>query len=67
MPAINVCRECGEKLKKDEKAINFKLISRTVTDFYCINCLAKKLGCDRKAIDERIEYYRNSGNCTLFR
>lgn len=63
----SVCKQCGESLKKDEKAINLKLISRTVTDFYCIDCLAKKLGCDREAIEERIRYYRESGNCTLFR
>ncbi len=63
----NVCKQCGEALKKDEKAINLKLISRTVTDFYCIDCLARKLGCSREAIEERIRYYRESGNCTLFR
>ncbi len=67
MNGTNYCRQCGNRLVKDEKAINLKLISRAVTEFYCIDCLAKKLGCTRAAIEERIRYYRESGNCTLFR
>ena len=51
----------------DEKAIYIKLVSRTAVDFLCMDCLAIKLSCSRKAIEDRIWYYRESGNCTLFR
>lgn len=61
------CELCSAPLAADDIAINLKLISRTVTTFLCIDCLAKKLGCERTAIEDRIRYYRESGNCTLFR
>lgn len=61
------CKNCGVKLTADDKAINLKLISRTVTEFLCIDCLGDKLGCGRAPIEERIRYYRESGSCTLFR
>lgn len=63
----NLCISCKKSLCADEKALNLKLISRTVTTFYCLDCLAEKLGCNREALEERIRYYRESGNCTLFR
>lgn len=61
------CRECGTALKGDDIAIYMKLISRNAEDFLCIDCLGVKLKCGRKPIEERIRYYRESGNCTLFR
>lgn len=61
------CMQCGAALAADDKAIYMKLISRTATSFLCIDCLGKKLGCGREPIEERIRYYRESGNCTLFR
>lgn len=63
----SLCTNCGAKLAADDKAIYIKLISRTATSFLCIDCLGKKLGCGREPIEERIRYYRESGNCTLFR
>lgn len=63
----SVCMNCGASLAADDKAIYMKLISRTATSFLCIDCLGKKLGCGREPIEERIRYYRESGNCTLFR
>jgi len=61
------CRECGVKLVPDDIAIYRKLVTRNATDFLCIDCLGKKLNCGRAPIEERIKYYRESGNCTLFR
>lgn len=61
------CIVCKRKLAADDKAITMKLISRTVTEFYCIDCLGEKLGCGRAPIEKRIRYYRESGSCTLFR
>lgn len=61
------CRKCGAHLISDEKAIYMKLVSRTASSFLCMDCLAEALHCERKAIEERIRYYRESGNCVLFR
>ena len=32
-----------------------------------MTCLAKQLDCSREALEERVRYYRESGNCVLFR
>lgn len=61
------CFQCGTTLTGDEKAICMKLISRNTREFYCLDCLGDKLGCGRGPIEERIRYYRESGNCVLFR
>lgn len=61
------CQSCNAPLTADDKAIYMKLISRDADSFLCIDCLGKKLGCGREPIEERIRYYRESGNCTLFR
>jgi len=63
----SLCKTCGTTLAADDKAIYMKLISRNATSFLCIDCLGKQLGCGREPIEERIRYYRESGNCTLFR
>lgn len=61
------CRECGAALGSDDIAINQKLISRNVKRFYCIDCLAVYYSTTRAVIEERIDYYRKSGKCGLFR
>lgn len=61
------CKKCGkENLSGDELAIYRKLVDRGATEFLCIDCLAEFFGCDRKDIEDRIKYYRDSGECTLF-
>ena len=62
-----ICKECNSRLSSDEKANYMKLIDRTATEFLCLDCLGEKLGCGRAALEERIRYYRESGNCVLFR
>ena len=61
------CKECGAPLGSDDIAINQKLISRNVQEFFCIDCLAENFGCTREKIEKLIAYYRESGKCTLFR
>lgn len=61
------CRNCGAALASDEKAIYLKLVSRTAKDFLCLDCLGEKLGCGREPLVKKIKYYRESGNCVLFR
>lgn len=58
---------CNARLTSDEKAIYMKLVNRTASEFLCLDCLSKKLGCERAALEKRIRYYRESGNCVLFR
>lgn len=61
------CYQCEkENLSGDELAIYRKLVHRGATRFLCMDCLAEYFGCDRKEIEERIRYYRKSGECTLF-
>lgn len=61
------CKECGGKLYNDDIAIYRKLVYRGADSFLCIDCLGKQLGCTRDKIERLIEYYRESGQCTLFR
>lgn len=61
------CKNCGATLTSDEKAIYMKLVSRTAKDFLCLDCLGEKLGCGREPLVKKIKYYRESGNCVLFR
>ena len=67
MENSETCKECGKKLVPDDIAIYLKLVTRNAKDFLCIDCLGTKLKCGRGPIEERIKYYRDSGNCTLFR
>lgn len=61
------CKKCGAPLGTDDIAINQKLISRNVQEFFCIDCLAEYYRTTRKNIEDLIDYYRKSGKCTLFR
>lgn len=61
------CMTCDARLTSDEKAIYMKLVNRTASEFLCLDCLSKKLGCERASLEKRIRYYRESGNCVLFR
>lgn len=61
------CKQCCAPLHSDEIAINQKLISRNVREFFCIDCLAAYYSTTREVIQAHIDYYRKSGECTLFR
>lgn len=67
MDKTKQCYRCEKSLSADEKAIYMKMVSRNSTEFLCLDCLAEKLHCTREALEERIRYYRESGNCVLFR
>lgn len=66
MANYKTCMECGEELFADDIAIHRKLVNRGAEEFFCIDCLAEKLGCKREDIERLIEYYRSTGKCTLF-
>ena len=63
----HTCKECGIALSGDDIAIYLKLVTRYAKEYMCIDCLGKMLKCGREPIEERIRYYRESGNCVLFR
>ena len=58
---------CDKELLSDEIAIYKKLVNRGAERYLCIDCLAEYFKCSRKAIKDKIDYYRKSGECTLFR
>lgn len=67
MKNYTTCKKCGAELFADDIAVYRKLILRNAEEFLCIDCLSKHFRCSRKDIEELIDYYRKSGNCTLFR
>ena len=60
-----LCRNCGKKLRTDEKALYKKIISRECESFLCLGCLSKELGVSEEALREKIAYFKKIG-CTLF-
>ena len=66
MANYRTCKECGMSIFADDIAIHRKLINRGADDFFCMDCLAGKLGCQRLDIERLVEYYRSSGRCSLF-
>ena len=66
MENYKTCMECGNELLADDIAIHRKLVNRNADEFFCIGCLAEKLGSSRERIEELIAYYRATGKCTLF-
>ena len=67
MSNYKTCRQCGAPLGGDDIAIYKKLVYRAAEDFLCIDCLADYFKVPRVEIEKRIRYYRESGECTLFR
>ena len=67
MANYKTCKKCGALLGGDDIAIYRKLVTRNADEFFCIDCLADYYNTTREVIEERIEYYRKSGECTLFR
>lgn len=60
------CYICGEpNLTRDVVGLNKKLISRNLRKFHCITCLADYLEISVEDLEERIEYFKDSG-CALF-
>ena len=51
----------------DDIAIYRKLVLRSAEEFWCIPCLAEHFDCQISDVEKLIAYYRESGECTLFR
>ena len=67
MANYQTCKQCGAPLGGDDIAIFRKLVYRNAEEFLCIDCLAAYFQCQRVEIEKRIRWYRESGECTLFR
>lgn len=62
---VSRCADCGRPLRRDEIGITKRLISRGLQQFYCLPCLARRLGVSPAAIEQKIQEYREMG-CVLF-
>lgn len=49
----------------DEMGLYRKMVNRGATEYLCIECLAAHYRTDVEALQERIEYFRETG-CALF-
>lgn len=61
------CIVCGkEGLDKEVVGLNKKLLSKNITEFYCLDCLAEYLDCTVENLQDKIEEFKEEG-CTLFK
>lgn len=65
MKTIN-CRNCNTVLDKDTIALNKKLLSVDLKEFYCLECLADTFDCSVNDLRIKIEEFKEEG-CTLFK
>ena len=56
---------CGGRLIRDEIALNKKLNGLETEEFLCLECMAEEFGVTVQDLENRIEYFKESG-CTLF-
>lgn len=63
----NKCIVCGkEGLDKDTVGLNKKLLSKNISEFYCLDCFAEYLDCTVEDLQDKIEEFKEEG-CTLFK
>lgn len=62
---MEFCICCGQSLSKDEIGINKKLVDPELTDFMCLECLARDFETDVDTLLIKIEEFKEEG-CTLF-
>lgn len=60
-----ICFRCEGNISFDEAALNKKLINRGCTKYLCLDCLSNEFKVSKKALSDKIEYFKKSG-CTLF-
>jgi len=65
MRVKKICIDCGINLSKDEVALSQKMLGRDMVEFYCIDCLAEYLECNRDDLEVKIQEFKEQG-CTLF-
>ena len=65
MSEIIYCDACGNRMSRDEIALNRKLNGLDTEEFLCLECLAEELGVTEQDLRNKIEDLKESG-CTLF-
>ena len=65
MSAKRLCIDCDKQINKDEVALSQKMLGRKIIEFYCVDCLAKSLDCEREDLFVKIMEFKEQG-CTLF-
>lgn len=61
------CVVCGREIfDKDTIGLNKKLLSKNITEFYCLDCLAAYLDCTVEDLQDKIEEFKEEG-CILFK
>ena len=59
------CCECDKALIKDETALCKKILGTGTKEFYCLDCLAEYLECDKVDLEIKIREFKEQG-CNLF-
>lgn len=59
------CKTCDRPLEKDEVSLNYKLISRECTSFFCLTCMAEYFGVTEERLHQKIAQFKRQG-CLLF-
>ena len=68
MANYNTCKQCGAPLGRGRhRHLPQAGAPGGAQEFLCIDCLAAYFQCPRAEIEKRIRWYRESGQCTLFR
>lgn len=62
---MSKCKECGKNVSINEMGLNYKMISRELDEFLCIDCLAKKFNLSKKLLEDKIDYFISIG-CEMF-
>lgn len=60
-----LCSDCASPLIRDEVGLTLKYFGTYCSERYCKKCLAEKLECTTKQLDEMVEYFKSTG-CPLF-
>lgn len=61
-----ICKQCGSALVKDVIALNKKLLSRDIGQYFCLTCLADYIGTTPDDLLIKIDEFKEQG-CTLFK
>lgn len=59
------CPECGTRTSTDEVALNLKLFGMQIGNFYCIDCLSRRLKVAPEQLMQLIVRFKEKG-CTYF-
>lgn len=59
------CHDCGRRLHPDEEGLSIKLLGHNITEYFCIDCLAAKMGATADQLRAMMERFRAAG-CQLF-